>query len=87
MGKAATHKQVKAYILPEKHRNARIASEVLGEPINDTIEAAIDDLIARANIKGLVINTEQPVEKLQSMENLRKALGNGEMAKAKERVG
>jgi hypothetical protein len=87
MGKAATHKQVKAYILPEKHRNARIASEVLGEPINDTIEAAIDDLIARANIKGLAINTEQPVEKLQSMENLRKALGNGEMAKAKERVG
>jgi len=59
----------------------------LGEPINDTIEAAIDDLIARANIKGLAINTEQPVEKLQSMENLRKALGNGEMAKAKERVG
>ena len=87
MGKAATHKQVKAYILPEKHRNARIASEVLGEPINDTIEAAIDDLIARANIKGLAIATEQPVEKLQSMENLRKALGNGEMAKAKERVG
>jgi hypothetical protein len=86
MGKAATHKQVKAYILPEKHRNARIASEVLGEPINDTIEAAIDDLIARANIKGLAINTEQPVEKLQSMENLRKALGNGEMAKAKEHV-
>ncbi len=86
MGKAATHKQVKAYILPEKHRNARIASEVLGEPINDTIEAAIDDLIARANIKGLAINTEQPVEKLQSMENLRKALGNGEMAKAKERL-
>jgi hypothetical protein len=33
------------------------------------------------------IATEQPVEKLQSMENLRKALGNGEMAKAKERVG
>jgi hypothetical protein len=32
------------------------------------------------------IATEQPVEKLQSMENLRKALGNGEMAKAKERV-
>lgn len=55
MGKAATHKQVKAYILPEKHRNARIASEVLGEPINDTIEAAIDDLIARANIQGLAI--------------------------------
>jgi hypothetical protein len=85
MGKAATHKQVKAYILPEKHRNARIASEVLGEPINDTIEAAIDDLIARANIKGLAIATEPP-EKLQSIEDLRKALGNGEMAKAKERV-
>jgi FtsZ-binding cell division protein ZapB len=32
------------------------------------------------------IATEQPVEKLQSMENLRKALGNGEMAKAKERL-
>ncbi len=86
MGKAATHKQVKAYILPEKHRNARIASEVLGEPINDTIEAAIDDLIARANIKGLAIATEPPAEKLQSIEDLRKALGNGEMTKAKERV-
>ena len=86
MGKAATHKQVKAYILPEKHRNARIASEVLGEPINDTIEAAIDDLIARANIKGLAIATEPPAEKLQSIEDLRKALGNGEMAKAKERL-
>ena len=86
MGKAATHSQVKAYIPPDKHRSARIASEVLGETINGTIEAAIDDLIARANIKGLAIATEQPVEKLQSMENLRKALGNGEMAKAKERV-
>jgi hypothetical protein len=53
MGKAATHSQVKAYIPPDKHRNARIASEVLGETINDTIETAIDDLIARANIKGL----------------------------------
>lgn len=86
MGKAATHSQVKAYISPDKHRNARIASEVLGETINDTIEAAIDDLIARANIKGLAIATEPPAEKLQSIEDLRKALGNGEMAKAKERV-
>jgi hypothetical protein len=32
------------------------------------------------------IATEPPAEKLQSMEDLRKALGNGEMAKAKERV-
>jgi FtsZ-binding cell division protein ZapB len=32
------------------------------------------------------IATEQPVEKLQSMEDLRKALGNGEMAKAKRSV-
>ena len=55
MSKAVTHRQVKAYIPPEKHRNARIASEVLGETINDTIEAAIDDLIARANIQGLAI--------------------------------
>jgi hypothetical protein len=58
----------------------------LGETINDTIETAIDDLIARANIKGLAIATEPPSEKLQSIEDLRKALGNGEMAKAKERV-
>jgi hypothetical protein len=32
------------------------------------------------------IATEPPAEKLQSMEDLRKTLGNGEMAKAKERV-
>ncbi len=41
---------------------------------------------ARQAARQAAIATELPAEKLQSMEDLRKALGNGEMAKAKERL-
>jgi hypothetical protein len=47
MTKASTHSQVKAYISPEKHRKARIAAELLEVKIN----AVIDDLIDRAQVK------------------------------------
>jgi hypothetical protein len=46
-------------------------------------DSLFDELQA---VRQATIATEQPVEKLQSMENLRKALGNGETAKAKERL-
>jgi hypothetical protein len=46
----------------------------------------IDDLIANGLLDPAISKNEPPAEKLQSIEDLRKALGNGEMAKAKERV-
>jgi hypothetical protein len=49
------------------------------------ISISLDGMGWRDNLLSFAA-TEPPVEKLQSMENLRKALGNGEMAKAKERV-
>ena len=51
------------------------------------ISISLDGMGWRDNLLSAAIATEQPVEKLQSIEDLRKALGNGEMAKAKERVG
>jgi hypothetical protein len=49
------------------------------------ISISLDGMGWRDNLLSFAA-TEQPVEKLQSMEDLRKALGNGEMAKAKERL-
>ena len=50
------------------------------------ISISLDGMGWRDNLLSFAA-TEQPAEKLQSIEDLRKALGNGEMAKAKERVG
>ena len=50
------------------------------------ISISLDGMGWRDNLLSFAA-TEPPVEKLQSIEDLRKALGNGEMAKAKERVG
>jgi hypothetical protein len=49
------------------------------------ISISLDGMGWRDNLLGFAA-TEPPVEKLQSIEDLRKALGNGEMAKAKERL-
>ena len=46
------------------------------------ISISLDGMGWRDNLLSFAA-TEQPAEKLQSIEDLRKALGNGEMAKAK----